>query len=366
MALAEGNRRRHGRDYVEALEEERRKIQMFSRELPLCLQLVTEAIESCRRRMAGEVPVLEEFIPLRPSFSSSENGDRKGVSNSKPDWLRSVQLWGPAAVEEPPTEGGGTLRKPVAVNARKVGGAFQPFEREKITPFAPGLSPAAAISSTTTAPGSIGDKMNGCGEEKEKEDGRSQPPPPPHRKHRRCWSPGLHRKFLHALEQLGGSQAATPKQIRELMKVDGLTNDEVKSHLQQKFRLHTRRPVTTVQSSSSSSSPQTPPQFVVVGGIWVPPPDYVAAVTAAAAVTASAAPALPPKGSSPAADNQHSPVPLQAFQLGLVKEPFNSPKSTIKDHDNDDEDSLADDAATKSNSSTTSSSSQTTTASPPL
>lgn len=26
--------------------------------------------------------------------------------------------------------------------------------------------------------------------------------------------------------------ASTPKQIRELMKVDGLTNDEVKSHLQ--------------------------------------------------------------------------------------------------------------------------------------
>jgi hypothetical protein len=25
---------------------------------------------------------------------------------------------------------------------------------------------------------------------------------------------------------------ATPKQIRELMKVDGMTNDEVKSHLQ--------------------------------------------------------------------------------------------------------------------------------------
>lgn len=25
---------------------------------------------------------------------------------------------------------------------------------------------------------------------------------------------------------------ATPKQIRELMKIDGLTNDEVKSHLQ--------------------------------------------------------------------------------------------------------------------------------------
>ena len=31
-----------------------------------------------------------------------------------------------------------------------------------------------------------------------------------------------------------------PKKIRQLMKVDGLTNDEVKSHLQ-KYRLHTRR-----------------------------------------------------------------------------------------------------------------------------
>lgn len=30
---------------------------------------------------------------------------------------------------------------------------------------------------------------------------------------------------------------ATPKQIRELMQVDGLTNDEVKSHLQVTFNV---------------------------------------------------------------------------------------------------------------------------------
>ena len=30
------------REYVEALEEERRKIQVFQRELPLCLELVNQ------------------------------------------------------------------------------------------------------------------------------------------------------------------------------------------------------------------------------------------------------------------------------------------------------------------------------------
>ncbi|XP_039002781.1 transcription factor HHO2-like [Hibiscus syriacus] len=52
------------------------------------------------------------------------------------------------------------------------------------------------------------------------------------RKQRRCWSSELHRLFVNALHKLGGSQVATPKQIRELMQVDGLTDDEVKSHLQ--------------------------------------------------------------------------------------------------------------------------------------
>jgi SHAQKYF class myb-like DNA-binding protein len=97
------------------------------------------------------------------------------------------------------------------------------------------------------------------------------------RKARRCWSPELHRQFVAALHQLGGPQVATPKQIREVMQVDGLTNDEVKSHLQ-KYRLHNRRspgvaPVSQSillvgglwgsqeQSSSLSGSPQGPLQF---------------------------------------------------------------------------------------------------------
>eukprot|EP00249_Psilotum_nudum_P027814 c35948_g1_i1 orf=218-733(+) len=85
------------------------------------------------------------------------------------------------------------------------------------------------------------------------------------RKARRCWSPELHQRFLNALQQLGGPQVATPKQIRELMNVEGLTNDEVKSHLQ-KFRLHIRRP-----SPAPQTEGQQGPHLVVFGGIWVPP-----------------------------------------------------------------------------------------------
>ncbi|TYH68027.1 hypothetical protein E1A91_D06G213200v1 [Gossypium mustelinum] len=50
------------------------------------------------------------------------------------------------------------------------------------------------------------------------------------------------------------SSVATPKQIRELMQVDGLTNDEVKSHLQ-KYQLHTRRlPATTTTTTPANQS----------------------------------------------------------------------------------------------------------------
>ncbi|KAG6673692.1 hypothetical protein I3842_15G003900 [Carya illinoinensis] len=252
------------REYVKALEEERRKIQVFQRELPLCLELVTQAIEACRQQYSGTTtennlhgqsesseqttsndvpPVFEEFFPIKRSASSDDEEEEhqshktkkeKVISNDskkKSDWLSSVQLWNNPTSDPQPKED--VPRKATVMEVKRNGGgggAFQPFQREKSvaapSPPAPEPEPVAALATTSwsaeTATGGGGEN-----DRREQKEGQAQ------RKQRRNWSPELHRRFLHALQQLGGSQVATPKQIRELMKVDGLTNDEVKSHLQE-------------------------------------------------------------------------------------------------------------------------------------
>ncbi|XWS75638.1 hypothetical protein CRYUN_Cryun01aG0108200 [Craigia yunnanensis] len=54
---------------------------------------------------------------------------------------------------------------------------------------------------------------------------------------RRCWSSELHARFVEVLNLLGGIEVASPKQIRDLMQVEGLTINQVKSHLQVIFDL---------------------------------------------------------------------------------------------------------------------------------
>ncbi|KAH0710995.1 hypothetical protein KY284_012422 [Solanum tuberosum] len=225
-------------EFLTRLEEERVKIDAFKRELPLCMQLLTNAMEASRQQLhshresnhIGHIrPVLEEFIPLKNNNASVELGGEKIVANNtstivdnKANWMTSAQLW------SPPSDHQETKQQNLEIqqDSQGIGGG---------------------TNSTST----------------------STQQQQPHRKARRCWSPDLHRRFVNALQMLGGSQVATPKQIRELMKVDGLTNDEVKSHLQ-KYRLHTRRPSPSPQATTA------PPHLVVLGGIWVPP-EYAAA-----------------------------------------------------------------------------------------
>ncbi|CAL9781781.1 unnamed protein product [Musa acuminata subsp. burmannicoides] len=96
-------------------------------------------------------------------------------------------------------------------------GSIPPFERKEKHVAAP----IPASSSTTSGKEEL---VVVVLVEKRRKEGQSQP----HRKARRCWSPGAPPTIPARLKQLGGSHVATPKQIRELMEVDGLTNDEVK------------------------------------------------------------------------------------------------------------------------------------------
>ncbi|KAK8322875.1 hypothetical protein V6Z12_A12G195300 [Gossypium hirsutum] len=275
MDYAQKKRRYH--EYVEALEEERRKIQVFQRELPLCLELVTQAIEAHKKEMSGgstttdylqgqsdcseqttsDVPVLEEFIPIKRSSNCSEEDDEQeshksketnvpaAVDKRKSDWLRSVQLWNNnqspdlplnevrtllflmfykspnKEIEPPPQKKGLTIpgiffilffafklqdddKIRSAVEVKKNGGAFQPFQKEKTAEMsgqsAGGKTNGSATSTCTTESGSRGGEANNANTSKtEEKEGQAS------RKQRRCWSPELHRRFLHALQQLGGS-----------------------------------------------------------------------------------------------------------------------------------------------------------------
>lgn len=93
--------------------------------------------------------------------------------------------------------------KPISLDSGKERGAFHPFHRDrKIAPHVADISltvPTVSSTADTDTRGRRG--FEG------KDQGNS------HRKARRCWSPELHRRFLHALKQLGGSHGKENLQL---------------------------------------------------------------------------------------------------------------------------------------------------------
>ncbi|XP_076949101.1 transcription factor HHO2-like [Bidens hawaiensis] len=267
-------------DFVTRLQTEMQKIDAFKRELPLCMLLINDAIVALKeesmvfKKTSNCEPVLEEFIPIKKSFDEDEQVDmmikESGGAGDKKNWLSSTQLWN--ANDDNPNNDQIANMKPNSThqttNKRVVEEddhhvmindsyeALVPFRgRYGLSLITPGnkkpvrgsILLTKASHDTKFVPFSQTDRLNSP-------TGVTHGPLPQQqtsRKQRRCWSTELHKRFVNALQELGGSQVATPKQIRELMQVDGLTNDEVKSHLQ-KYRLHTRR----LPSSNTSFSNQ--------------------------------------------------------------------------------------------------------------
>lgn len=70
---------------------------------------------------------------------------------------------------------------------------------------------------------------------RDEENGEGNPPKKP----RVVWTAQLHQQFVSAVTQLGIDKAV-PKRILDLMNVNGLTRENVASHLQ-KYRLYLKR-----------------------------------------------------------------------------------------------------------------------------
>ncbi|KAK9176857.1 hypothetical protein WN944_028876 [Citrus x changshan-huyou] len=305
--------------FLKGLEDELRKIDAFKRELPLCMLLLNDAIlvlkeESmqCARASKKVQPVLEEFIPLKNNNSEDDDEDVRPIKkekdsskDNKKNWMSSVQLWNTddnhptndpifdskqnlnlkikRNEEENPFQACKSRAGAVA-GAGAVATAFLPFKTCPVFPrkddkeelpvhglslVTPGMKNPREDTGSTGSRTSCSKSVSSSAPNVQS-NLRTGPQPPQqqtNRKQRRCWSPELHRRFVSALQQLGGSQVATPKQIRELMQVDGLTNDEVKSHLQ-KYRLHTRRTSPAVPAAPANQS------TVVLGSLWMSQDQY--------------------------------------------------------------------------------------------
>lgn len=202
-----------------------------------------QQLQACRANQ-GPRPVLEEFIPLKSP--NSDNSDKAlNISDNKANWMTSAQLWSPNESKPQTTVTNCTQENSVSpklgldTNHRNGGGgAFLPFSREKNSCPNQNLRalPELALASVDNKDQMLDDKKCNSGELENKgvscspnkvdqplkgsgnstdaqtnsnnnnNNNTGNSTNQTHRKARRCWSPDLHRRFVNALQMLGGSQ----------------------------------------------------------------------------------------------------------------------------------------------------------------
>lgn len=202
-------------------------------------------------------PVLEEFMPIKQPNNETSEKASTNISDNKANWMTSAQLWSQANNEgtkpqstiiksssSSPTNREADIGflssvspKLALDNKHKInGGAFLPFSKERNPSSCQRNSnstirviPELALASVEnemedhhkkcTEPENSGKPSSGIvvsdqGKVPPSSVSSDQQPTnttnnttnQTHRKARRCWSPDLHRRFVNALQMLGGSQ----------------------------------------------------------------------------------------------------------------------------------------------------------------
>ncbi|RWW62708.1 hypothetical protein BHE74_00030146 [Ensete ventricosum] len=308
---------------VRSLEEEKRKIEAFKRELPLCMHLLTDGrlvieglekeLEKCRGERCARV--FGESILIKEKFQEEGRVKLEKDCEAKVNWMSSAQLWsdnpnrnnskGNKNGKKVTPEGGGELKRQqkkekLFLESKSLGGggAFVPFkglsaviangeegkptvalsdlslqapamDNGALTLYAVteghcvgGSSSKGAGTAPTSALATAGDHPSSQAQQ--------QPP----RKLRRCWSPELHRRFLFALQKLGGAQAicrwdrtlgSSYYSFPHLFIISDRINRTFPL-LIQKYRLHARR----IPNSSDAANRRV----AVARGVWVPEEQY--------------------------------------------------------------------------------------------
>ncbi|KAF8036762.1 hypothetical protein BT93_C2467 [Corymbia citriodora subsp. variegata] len=135
---------------------------------------------------------------------------------------------------------------------------FEPKERSKVASVVKSLDGSGSGEHGTVSTGNVNPngkpnkrrKDQTEDEEEDSEDnGNENDDQSTQKKPRVVWSVDLHRKFVAAVNQLG-FEKAVPKKILELMNVEGITRENVASHLQ-KYRLYLKRTSSNGASQSA-------------------------------------------------------------------------------------------------------------------
>lgn len=205
-----------------------------------------QQLQSCRESQ-GTRPVLEEFIPLKNSNAEGVSDQKPAPVSDKANWMTSAQLWsqaGDANKQQQQSTSSKTEADHIGFNVgpklgldtkQRNGGAFLPFTKERSS-AGPNNSTMRTIPELALASNDRERQEKQCGESENGMNGsRSEisskggsevvgkaaesqatttttstatttTTTQTHRKARRCWSPDLHRRFVNALQMLGGSQ----------------------------------------------------------------------------------------------------------------------------------------------------------------